>query len=81
MFTQRPHLAHVPPGTHISPLFSPPLTRLAVSYSQKPKVQSHEHDPKPRVPRDSHISVGALPESWLQAPEAKVFKSLAGWWE
>lgn len=73
-------LRRVPP-IHTSALCSHyPPPSLDASYSQKPKGH-REPDRKPLVPRGSQVSAGAMPECWLGASEAKVSKSLAGWWE
>ena len=69
-----------PLSTHIFPMFSPSPARTGYQLFSKAKGH-HQPDAKPAVPRDSQVSVAAMPESWLCASEAKVSKSLTGWWE
>lgn len=72
--------SHSPPSTYIFLCSHHPLPRPDASSSQKLKGH-HEPDPRSAVPRHSQVSVGAMPESWLYAPEAKVSQSVVGWWE
>lgn len=80
VYAEPPPLGPGPFSMHIPPMFSPPPARTG--YQLFSEAQGHHQpDPKSAVPRDSRVSVAAMPESWCCAPEAKVSRPLAGWWE